>query len=87
MNYSPWLRMWGSKPPTWISYRDDGRTVRLIGSEPSILTEFDLWWHEARMTHDPHYRRRVEGRIQDIGECKMRSFDQIKRVLLSLQKE
>jgi len=78
--------MWGSKPPTWISYRDDGRTVRLVGSEPSILTEFDMWWHEARMKHDPHYRRRFEAHIQDVVECKMRSFEESARALLALSK-
>ena len=26
----------------------------------SIIEDFDSWWHETRMKHDPHYRKKVQ---------------------------
>lgn len=32
---------------------------------PSIIDDFPLWWHEARLRHDPHYRKRCEQIAED----------------------
>ena len=26
----------------------------------NILTDFDSWWHEARLVHDKHYREKFK---------------------------
>ena len=48
----------------------DGTEVRVqrfthsIPIPPSnILTDFDAWWHEARLSHDKHYREKFR-RVQ-----------------------